>query len=486
MVAFNRRKFLAAGAAAGAAVLTGGVPGAAAEAEIDFEGLRRAMTGQLVRPGEAGYEAAARPWNLALPQRRPAAVAKVANRADVIACVQRAGGRGVPLVARSGGHSYAGYSTPDEGVVVDVSALNTVQVRADGTAVIGSGARLIDVYSALAASGRALPGGTCSTVGIAGLTLGGGIGVFTRPFGLTCDHLQAATVVTADGATHTVTGNRDADLLWALRGGGGGHAGIVTDFTFTTVPAPRPVTLELAFPAERTATVLAAWHAWQHSAPDGLTTVCSIGGGAAPNNRISGTWLGTVAALEARIGELVVAVGANPTTRQVVERDYLAAMRHYAGCEAGSIQSCQLEPVGSVPRESFRAGSRMLTQPVTPTSAERILAAVRPQRDLVLLFDALGGRAGRVGAADTAYPHRNAFASVQVYSWNGANGPGVTQVQQALAPVVGNGSYVNYVNPEQTDWAGSYWGANRARLRGTVASYDPNGVFDFPHSVLRA
>jgi FAD/FMN-containing dehydrogenase len=351
---------------------------------------------------------------------------------------------------------------------------------------VGAGARLIDVYAALAAHGRALPAGTCATVGIAGLTMGGGIGVFTRAFGLTCDHLTAATVVTADGATHTVDAQRDADLFWALRGGGGGHAGIVTDFTFGTVPAPNPFTFKIAFPTERTAAVLAAWAAWQTAAPDQLTTTCSIVGGTAPGNDITGTWLGTATGLDDQLSQLIVAVGANPTKREVQQRSYFDAMRYYAGCEAENVNGCHLEPEGTIPREEFRAASRMLSGTLDASDAERVIEVLRAQSEMVLLFDGLGGQVSRVGAADTAFAHRHSSVSVQIYSWNGANGDAVTRVQQELTRVIGAGTYVNYVNPQQTDWATSYWGANLRRLRRTVTAYDPNRVFDFPHSVLRA
>ncbi|MFB6724185.1 FAD-dependent oxidoreductase [Kribbella sp. NPDC056345] len=445
------------------------------------------MTGRLLRPGDSGYAEAARTWNLALPARQPAAVAQVANQADVIACVQKAAGRGVPFAARSGGHSYAGYSTPDAGVVVDVAALKHVSVRSDNTVAVGAGAKLIDVYAGLAASNRALPGGTCSTVGIAGLTLGGGIGVLTRPFGLTCDLLKSATVVTVDGAVHTVDAQRDAELFWALRGGGGGHAGIVTEFVFTTVPAPNPITFELAFAASRTANVLASWTSWQSAAPDGLTTTLSVSAGSLPSNNITGTWLGSISNLDQHLNALVSAVGSAPTTRTTKQRSYLDAMQHYAGCEAKPISACYLntEPGGTISRESFRAGSRMLATNLSKSQADQVVDIMRGQRDMILLFDALGGKVKTLGTSDTAYPHRSAVASVQIYTWNAANSPGITAVQNSLTPVAGPGSYVNYLHPEQTNWGTAFWGPNRPRLKTTIQSYDPNHAFDFPQSVLR-
>jgi FAD/FMN-containing dehydrogenase len=439
---------------------------------VDYAALKKALTGSLLRPGDPGYATAARPFNIALGTRHPAAIARAAGRPDVVTCVKRVRGHGVPLAARSGGHSYAGFSTPDNGVVVDVSALDRITVRGDGTAVVGAGARLMDVYAALAAHGRALPAGSCPTVGIAGSTLGGGIGVLARAYGLTCDHLRAATVVTADGATHTVDANHDGDLFWALRGGGGGNGGIVTDFTFATVPAPTVTVFTLRFPASRTARVLRAWSAWMDAAPDRLSSVCAVTAAATPTNRVTGTWTGSTAGLYTRLGELIHAVGATPTSRVQHTYGFLPAMRYFAG--------------GATGRQAFRAASRMLERVLTVSAADRVVALMRRQHGMVLLFDSLRGQVSRIRTADTAFPHRGAHASVQVYSGNAANAPAVLAVQQALAPLVGSGAYVNYLNPGQKDWAHAYYGGNLTRLRRVISDYDPDGVFTFPQSVLRA
>jgi FAD/FMN-containing dehydrogenase len=461
----GRRRFLTLAAAAGGAMLL-------KEAPVDYAGLKRALKGTLLRPGDAAYAAAAKPYNIALGVRKPAAIAKVANTDDVRTVVKRVRGHGVPLAARAGGHSYAGFSTPDNGVVVDLAALKGITVKSDGIAVVGAGVKLIDLYAALAAHNRALPAGSCPSVGVAGSTLGGGIGVVARAYGLTCDHLKAAMVVTADGALHTVDSNHDADLFWALRGGGGGNGGIVTSFTFSTVPAPAVTVFTLHFAASRTARVLHAWSEWMDAAPDQLTSLCAVTAASTPTNRVTGTWTGSASALNSHLTALISAVGAAPTSRTVHTYKYLDAMKHFAGPPAG--------------RESFRAASRMLERTVTSAIAEGVVALMRKQKGMVLLFDSLRGQVGKVKGADTAFAHRGARASVQVYSGNSANGPAVLAVQQALAPIVGTGAYVNYLNPGQKDWAKAYYGANLPRLRQVIRKYDPDRVFDFQQSVLRA
>jgi FAD/FMN-containing dehydrogenase len=438
-------------------------------------------------PGETGYTGAAMPYNAALGARRPAAVIQVADAADVATCVRRAGGRGLQLAARSGGHSYEGWSTPDRGIIVDLSALRTIDVKPDGTAIVGAGAVLIDVYAALAAAGRALPAGSCASVGIAGLTLGGGIGVLCRAYGLTCDRVRAAEVVTADGDVRSVDANRDADLFWALRGGGGGNAGIVTAFTFDTVPAPSISTFALGFPASRTARVLTAWQDWMGSAPDALWSLCAVTAAATPTNRVTGTWIGPSDALTGYLDRLVDAVGASPTRESSQRRSYLDAMKYFAGCDNG-IAACHLasRPGGALHRTSFFAASRMLDHRLDAASAAKVVTMVQGGPPMVLLFDALGGRVSEVAPAESAFPHRRALGSVQIYSGASNGKSAVVRVQRDLAPIVGSGAYVNYINAGQPDWARAYYGANLQRLRSVVQHYDPNGVFTFPQSVQRA
>ena len=457
------------------------------DAGVDLAGLRRALTGPVLLPGDRGYAAAALPYNAALGARRPAAIAQVAGPSDVAECVRRAGGRGLPLAARCGGHSYEGWSTPDRGIVVDLTRLRTIEVRPDGTAVVGAGSLLIDVYAALAAAGRALPAGSCPSVGIAGLTLGGGIGVLCRAYGLTCDRLRAAEVVTADGDVRTVDPNRDVDLYWALRGGGGGNAGIVTAFTFETVPAPAVSIFSLFFSATRTARVLAAWVDWMSAASDSLWSLCAVTAAATPTNRVTGTWIGRPDALAGQLAPLIAAVGASPTRQSSQRLGYLEAMKYFAGCGGRGITACHpaTRPGGTLTRNSFHAASRMLDRRLDAGSAAAVVGLVRDTPPMVLLFDALGGRVGQVAPAETAFPHRRALASVQIYSGAAGAGRAVTRVQDDLAPLVGGGAYVNYLSVDQADWAQAYHGANLSRLRAVVRDYDPRGVYAFPQSVLR-
>jgi FAD/FMN-containing dehydrogenase len=479
----SRRGFLGLTGALAAAGTTGafaftptGRARAATSASIDWAGLRKALDGPLIRPGDAGYTAASLPFNAALGTRTPAAIARVTGRADIQRCLQRVAGHGIPIAARSGGHSYAGYSTPNGGLVIDVSRVKKITIKDDGTVQVGAGAHLSDVYAALAARGRALPGGSCPTVGVAGLTLGGGIGVLSRPYGLTCDHLKSAHVVTGEGELVRADAGHHSDLFWALRGGGGGQGGIVTDLTFTTVAAPTVTVFSLTFPPTATAAALSAWSQWIHAAPPAITAVCHVNTGTAtdptPTNRIVGTFVGTPAKLPPHLSTLIAAVGVRPTTQRSASYTYLKAMKYFAGSGTG--------------REKFRAASRILDGTLTQTHAQQITDLMTGRRGLVLLFDALGGEVAGFSPAETAFVHRKAVASVQIYTSSASGDPAVLALQQALTPVTGPGSYVNYLNANQKGWADAYWGKNTARLKKVVKKYDPKGVLNFAQNARNA
>src|SRR5437867_879418 len=192
-------------------------------AQPDWAGLMRDVRGGVIRPGDAPYDRARVLYNTRFDDLRPQAIARCASADDVRAAVAFAQRYKLPLAVRSGGHSYGGWST-GPGLVIDTGPLNGVNVRS-GDVVVGAGARLVDVYAALAAAGVGIAAGSCPTVGIAGLTLGGGVGVLSRGWGLTCDILASADLDTADGRLLTCDQRREPELFWALRGAGAGSFG---------------------------------------------------------------------------------------------------------------------------------------------------------------------------------------------------------------------------------------------------------------------
>ena len=201
--------------------------------------LRKQVT-RVIAPDDPDYETARAVWN-GMIDRRPAAVVPAANATDVIAAVNFARDAGLPLAVRGGGHSAPGYGTIDDGLVIDLSPMRSVEVDATArTARVGGGATLADLNEATHAHGLAVPGGIVSTTGVAGLTLGGGIGYLTRGFGLSIDSLRSADVVTADGQLRRASESENPDLFWALRGGSG-NFGVVTSFEFDLHPVDQVV-----------------------------------------------------------------------------------------------------------------------------------------------------------------------------------------------------------------------------------------------------
>jgi FAD binding domain/Berberine and berberine like len=459
---------------------TTAVDGATPAGPPDWTALRARLTGELLLPPDDGYDRARAPFNQLLAARRPAAIARCMRPSDVQACIEVARNHKVPMAARGGGHSYAGYSTPEQGLVVDLASMAGIEVRPDGTATVGAGARLIDVYTALAGHGRALPAGSCPTVGIAGLTLGGGLGVLNRLHGLTCDRLRSAQVVLADGITVTASDGEDADLFWALRGGGGGNFGIVTAFTFDTVPAADVTVFSLRFPAGSAPGVLGGWQEWSPGTPDELWSSCVVPAGAPPGCRVGGCFVGAPGRLNGLLDDLVRGAGARPSARFVQGMDHLSAMRYFAGCSGRGDAGCRTsDPV------PFIGSSRIAARPIGDPAA--VVATVRGRRGIDLLFDSLGGAVGRVPVDATAFCHRDALACVQVYA-NAAGDPvrarrEATEVQAELGRLVGSGAYINYLDPEQADWATASYGPNLPRLRELGRRYDPDRVFGFPQSV---
>ncbi len=334
MEQITRRELLVRGGRA--ALAAGTLPLAARLAESAWAApptgilgeLARTLRGDVVLPSDSSYTAARVLFNTRFDAVHPRAVVLCETRGDVERTVRWARKHRARIVPRSGGHSYGGYSS-SSGVVVDVSRLNKVTLDSRRHAVIGSGARLIDVYDELWQHGLTVPAGTCPTVGIAGLALGGGIGFAARRFGLTSDNLVEATVVTASGRTLVCNAREHADLYWACRGGGGGNFGIVTRLVFRTHPVDRVATYTIQWPWADARRVLQAWQDWAPHAPDGLFSVLNLnavgGTRSLPQITSAGQFFGSREQLESLIRPLANA--GTPTRVSVASRTYMEASR---------------------------------------------------------------------------------------------------------------------------------------------------------------
>jgi FAD/FMN-containing dehydrogenase len=465
----------------------------------DWDALRSALRDGLVRSSDPTYDAARVLYNTRFDGVRPLAIARCATVDDVRECIRFARAYRIPLALRSGGHSYGGWST-GQGLVIDVGRMSTVDVQ-NGRVVIGAGARLVDLYDAVAARGQGVPAGSCPTVGITGLALGGGVGVLSRAWGLTCDDLVGAQIVTADGQVRECDVTREKDLFWALRGGGGGSFGVVTSLTLRTHPTTDLALGFLTWPWARAAAVIAGWQAWMSRAPDALWSTLHLeAGNDGASVSIHAVHTGTAREISAQLDGLVALAGA-PGYRESGARSYRDVMLLEAGCLGRSVAQCHLQGTtaeGQLGRDTFIA--RSVVAPTSLSSAATAalvdgVGSVLGRSDVgsaAVLLDSLGGAVSRAAPSDTAFVHRNAFAIAQLYgSWDPAAPAAVAdattawlrQLHATVRPLIGPGAYVNYADPELPDWEDAYWGTNYPRLRQVKTTYDPDRVFDFAQAV---
>ena len=478
----------ATGPSASGTAAVGGAPSAA-----DWRSLARQVQGTLARPGSAAYDTVRLTQNPRYDGARPLAVLSVAGAADVATAFAFAQQHAIPVAIRSGGHSYPGWSAGDGALVVDVRPLHRVTVNGT-TATVGAGASLVQVYDALGTRGRGVAGGSCPTVGVAGLTQGGGVGVLTRAHGLTCDQVTSMRVVLADGRVVTADAQSEPDLFWALRGGGGGHLGVVTSFTFRTFAAPTITRAFLQWPFSATAHVVPQFLQSLPTADRRLwATLKALGGATHPGGPtllMSATWTGPASAMSAALKPFLSHVQA-PTTDSRSTASYLDTMLTYAGCASIPVGECHTGPGGSLQREAFAATSHVVTSAHADTGVlvQQVEAAQGSGlKEAGVSIDALGGAVDDVGPTDTAFGHRGALATVQ-YTATYSSGPAtpatsyVRGFRSAMVPSWGNGAYVNYADASLPHYLSAYFGANAARLTQVRQSYDPGQFFTQPQEI---
>jgi FAD/FMN-containing dehydrogenase len=343
---------------------------------------------------------------------------------------------------------------------------------------------------------------SCPTVGIAGLALGGGVGVLSRLYGLTCDNMTEVQIVTADGSTLDCDRTHNSDLYWACRGGGGGNFGVATSFTFRTHHLTELCVFYLSWPWSRAARVVGAWQSWAPHAPDALWSTLHLSGafGGQPVLSVSGTYAGAQADLVAHLDDLSHRAGAKPSLTSVSLQPYLDAMLLEAGCSTIPLRSCHTGPGGQLSRVPAFAKSDFFTKPLSRRGIRALLSGVEKLSVIrgaedgggSIAFDALGGAVNRVHPAATAFVHRDALFLAQYYTswkWPGTRSGVASQHRwlrsyyNSLHPHASGQAYQNYIDPDLTDWQQAYYGANYPRLTQVKSKYDPANLFSFPQSI---
>jgi FAD/FMN-containing dehydrogenase len=432
--------------------------------------LARRVRGPVLRPGAAAYASAARVYNARFDGAAPDAVVEPLDSRDVQAVLRWADRHDVRVAARSGGHSYAGYSTLGVGVVVDLRRLRSIAVDRGGQrAHAGAGAHTIEVVDALARHGGAVPLGSCPTVGLGGLALGGGYGLASRAWGLTADNVAGIVVVTPDGRLRRVDRRDDADLFWALRGGGGGNFGIATRFELRVHHARQAAWFRGSLPDA--AAAIAAWQAWAPHTDPRLTALLQLGTNGAVD--VLGQHLGSQRELDRLLAPLRRA-GASLTT----------------GVSAYGPLQVRWANGRTSPRTTFSAKSHYVRHRLPALARDALVAELhRGTAGLdtgMLLLDAYGGALNRPHAGATAFAHRDEAYSIQYLAYHSGDGAAsrawLRRMHRIVAPHA-SGAYQNYMDPDLPGWRRAYYGRNLARLEAVRERCDPDGRFRFARAV---
>jgi FAD/FMN-containing dehydrogenase len=466
---------------------------------VSIADLADAVRGRVITAGSAAYAGAKEIYNEAYDADRPLAVVRPVDEADVRATVLWAARRDAVVRPRGGGHSYAGYSTGDGAVVLDLRDLDAIAFdRSSGVASIGPGAQLAAVYAGLASRGVTVPAGSCPSVGLGGHALGGGIGLAGRALGLTTDNILGARMIGADGGLHeagTSTGE-DADLLWALRGAGAGNFGVVTRLRMQTHPVAPTSWFSVSWPWSSAGEALDAWQRLVPGAPDALTSVFHLSTGAGDVSvSASGQYFGPASRLPGLLGPLTAVAGGSLSSGT---DQYLNLMLRWAGCLDMSLASCRTVPSGSLPRARFAAKSDFVARNLPAAGRDLLVGAVerasgdRSLSSAAILLDSYGGAINRIGRAATAFVHRDARFAIQYLTYypSAADRDGARAwlhgAWSALRPYVSGEAYQNYADPDLAGWERAYYASNYPRLQAAKAHYDPDRRFEFAQAIRGA
>ncbi|MBW2457192.1 MAG: FAD-binding oxidoreductase [Deltaproteobacteria bacterium] len=440
--------------------------------------LGDALRGELLTPGAAGYDEARSLWN-AMIDRRPALVVKCAGTADVIQAVKFVAAHQLRVAIRGAGHNIAGSGVCDDGVLIDLSGLRSVHVNPEARTVrVEPGVTLGDLDHETQAFGLATPVGINSTTGIAGLTLGGGFGWLSRKHGLTIDNLRSVDVITADGTLRQANADTNADLFWALRGGGG-NFGVVTSFEFDLHPVgPEVLSGLVVHPLDAGREVLDHYRKCVADHSDELC-VWTVVRKAPPLPFLPTEWHGR---------EVVILAACYAGDLQQGERE-LAQLRDFG------------KPIADVISPHPFAGWQQAFDPLlTPGArnywkshnftemADGLLDVVLdfagrlPSDQTEIFFARLGGAINRVPVDATAYPHRDAEFVMNVHTrWaepadDEACVAWAREFFAATEPHATGGVYVNFI-PEDEERVTNAYGPNYARLQKLKSQYDPTNLF---------
>ena len=452
---------------------------------IDWSDLSEQLHGDLVLPGDETYERASHIWNARL-NRNPAAVARCIDADDIRVALAFARRNGVAITVRGGGHDYAGNSVCDNGLVIDLSRMDKVEIDLEArTARAQAGARWNAVDQASLAHGLAAAGGTVSSVGVAGFTLGGGVGHLVRSHGLAVDNLVSAEVITVDGKTVQANETENPDLFWAIRGGGG-NFGIVTAFTFRLHKiGTQALVGQIIYPFEEFRQVMTAYREFMRNAPDELMVYAFLFR-VPPIPAFAKEHHGEVVLdlVLVQTGDLEQAARqvqplrelGHPILDAVGPQPYIDIQKTFdAGMPAGL-------------RWFSRAG---FLDTLTDEALDIIEDETRNLAGIttIVYLTPGGGAVNRVAPTATPYPHRSADYAYHIFpGWideadDEANISWARAFQDRLAPLADGGVYVNMLGEDETDRVRAAYGANFDRLMEIKRKWDPDNILRRNHNI---
>jgi len=437
------------------------------EAVVDT--FKRAFHGQILVPGNAAYDSARQIWNASI-DKHPGLIARCVDLADVVRAVNFARANDVVVAVKGGGHNVAGRSLCDEGIVIDLSAMNDVSVDPVARTVrVQGGALLGDIDRATHPHGLAVPTGVVSKTGIGGLALGGGVGWLVRKYGLTCDNILSCEVVTATGEVLVADASTNTDLYWGVRGGGG-NFGIVTSFVFQAHRVSTVLGGLILYPRDQAGAMLRHFRAFMATAPDELTAYAGLI--STPEG------VPVVGILPCYCGDLAEA-----------ER-VLAPLRAFSTPLVDAIQPMPFPDMQKLldngfPDRTYNYWKSTFLKELSDNVLDIIVehANRMPSPLTGVVVELYGGAAGRVAPGNTAFAQREAKYNVGMTAqWvdpadNDKNIAWTRAMAAALEPYSTGQRFLNFLSDESPDEIRKSFGGNHARLVALKTKYDPSNFF---------
>jgi hypothetical protein len=457
----------------------------AGASEEVYSSLCQQFKGDLLRPNDNGYEGARSIWN-GMFNRKPGLIARCADVSDVQNVVRAAARVGVLTAVRCGGHSLAGFSTCDDGLVIDLSKMREVVVDPDALKARFSGGCLLgSVDTATQKTGLVFPSGVVSHTGAGGLILGGGTGWLTRRFGLSCDNVESFTLVTADGSIVCANAKENGELFWALRGGGG-NFGVVTEFEVKLHPLTAVVLAEGLCPQDNIRQLLECWRDFMAEAP--LDLKWNIDLRLAPHT--------SKVPMELR-GRPVTGNSLVWTGDPEAGRPYLEQALSLCHKDSASKKIVPFINLQTMADSDFPHGRRYYTKSgyfnyLDNTTIDQLVEAVGtiPSSETQIEFAYLGGAAGKIGPKETAFGDRSApFIMNLLANWSDASGDAgnmawVRGLFNQLRPAMKPGVYVNFMSGDEQDRVPEAYQERWDRMVAVKSHFDPDNFFRLNQNVL--